>query len=56
MWRKMTIQKSGAPTEVRTPVLALRGPRPGPLDDGGQRGILPCPRRERQRRVWVRDM
>ncbi len=24
-----------APTETRTPVLALRGPRPGPLDDGG---------------------
>ncbi len=25
----------GAPTGVRTPVSALRGPRPGPLDDGG---------------------
>ncbi len=24
-----------APTGVRTPVSALRGPRPGPLDDGG---------------------
>ena len=24
-----------APTEIRTPVLALRGPRPSPLDDGG---------------------
>ena len=24
-----------APTGIRTPVLALRGPRPGPLDDGG---------------------
>ncbi len=24
-----------APNEVRTRVLALRGPRPGPLDDGG---------------------
>jgi hypothetical protein len=24
-----------APKEIRTPVLALRGPRPGPLDDGG---------------------
>ena len=24
-----------APTGTRTPVLALRGPRPGPLDDGG---------------------
>ena len=25
----------GAPTEIRTPVLALKGLRPGPLDDGG---------------------
>jgi site-specific DNA recombinase len=25
----------GAPMEIRTPVLALKGPRPGPLDDGG---------------------
>lgn len=24
-----------APTGVRTPASALRGPRPGPLDDGG---------------------
>ncbi len=24
-----------APREIRTPVLALKGPRPGPLDDGG---------------------
>ncbi len=24
-----------ASTEIRTPVLALKGPRPGPLDDGG---------------------
>lgn len=27
----------GAPTEIRTPVLALKGLRPGPLDDGGWR-------------------
>ena len=27
--------ESDAPTGTRTPVLALRGPRPGPLDDGG---------------------
>ena len=26
-----------APTEIRTPVLALKGLRPGPLDDGGRR-------------------
>ena len=26
-----------APNEVRTRVSALRGPRPGPLDDGGER-------------------
>lgn len=24
-----------APKEIRTPVLALKGPRPSPLDDGG---------------------
>jgi hypothetical protein len=29
---------SGAPMEIRTPVLALKGPRPSPLDNGG----LPC--------------
>jgi hypothetical protein len=30
-----------APMEIRTPVLALKGPRPGPLDDGGdRRGII----------------
>ena len=29
---------------TRTPVLALRGPRPGPLDDGGghSAGIVAC--------------
>ena len=27
---------SCAPTEIRTPVLGLKGPRPGPLDDGGK--------------------
>ena len=26
---------SDAPREIRTPVLALKGLRPGPLDDGG---------------------
>ncbi len=29
------LQSACAPTEIRTPVLALKGPRPGPLDDGG---------------------
>ena len=34
----------GASTEIRTPVLALKGLRPGPLDDGGNNGqILPDP-------------
>ena len=28
---------SCAPTEIRTLVLALKGLRPGPLDDGGKR-------------------
>ncbi len=28
----------GAPTGIRTPVLALKGLRPGPLDDGGSDG------------------
>ena len=33
-----------ASTEIRTPVLALKGLRPGPLDDGGINGkILPFP-------------
>ena len=27
----------GAPTGIRTPVLALKGPRPRPLDDGSER-------------------
>ncbi len=27
----------GAPTGIRTPVLALKGPRPRPLDDGGMK-------------------
>ena len=32
-----------APKGNRTPVLALRGPRPGPLDDGGVQGeIVAC--------------
>ena len=29
------IGDSCAPMGIRTPVWALRGPRPGPLDDGG---------------------
>jgi hypothetical protein len=28
--------ESDAPTEIRTPVLALKGLRPSPLDDGGE--------------------
>ena len=28
----------GAPREIRTLVLALKGLRPGPLDDGGMMG------------------
>ena len=28
---------ASAPTEIRTPVLALKGLRPGPLDDGGEK-------------------
>ncbi len=35
---------SCAPTGIRTPVLALKGLRPGPLDDGGNaKGILSLP-------------
>lgn len=29
----------GAPTGIRTPVLALKGLRPGPLDDGGKKCV-----------------
>lgn len=32
--RKVVFQLS-ASTEIRTPVLTLKGSRPGPLDDGG---------------------
>ena len=38
-----------APTGVRTPVLALRGPRPGPLDDGGHLGSV----RDSTTREWL---
>ena len=27
--------QGGAPTGIRTPVVAVKGPRPRPLDDGG---------------------
>ena len=30
-----TLDRFHAPTGIRTPVLALKGLRPGPLDDGG---------------------
>src|SRR5438552_11501658 len=30
--------KCGVPNGIRTRVLALKGPRPGPLDDGDRRG------------------
>jgi hypothetical protein len=39
-----TQQRSCAPTGIRTPVLALKGLRPGPLDDGGNaEGIVSLP-------------
>ena len=34
---KRFTQKSDAPVGIRTPVLALKGPRPSPLDDRGER-------------------
>src|SRR5262245_18081244 len=37
------LEKNGAPWGNRTPVLALRGPRPGPLDEGSLR----CPPKAR---------
>jgi hypothetical protein len=43
---------ASAPTEIRTPVLALKGLRPSPLDDGGvltrASRILPDPS------IWVK--
>ena len=40
-----------APTGIRTPVLALKGPRPGPLDDGGASGrIVPEKKRKKEKR------
>jgi hypothetical protein len=45
-WAQFGIKKllhrksfSGAPTGIRTPVLALKGLRPGPLDDGGGHAV-----------------
>jgi hypothetical protein len=34
--------RDDAPTGIRTPVLALKGLCPSPLDDGGNGRILPC--------------
>ena len=36
---------ASAPTEIRTPVLGLKGLRPSPLDDGGKQAgwIVPFP-------------
>jgi hypothetical protein len=35
---------NGAPTGIRTPVLALKGLRPSPLDDGGSGKDCTIPR------------
>ena len=49
MQQKSTVNNGAflcAPTEIRTLVLALKGLRPGPLDDGGFLNcgrILPLP-------------
>ena len=37
---KYWFKQKHAPTGIRIPVLALRGPRPRPLDDGGVHDIL----------------
>ena len=34
-YKKPPVWRFCASTEIRTPVLALKGLRPGPLDDGG---------------------
>ena len=39
-----------APTEIRTPVLTLKGLCPGPLDDGGKFSLL----RQRQKLYYPR--
>ncbi len=31
---------TGTPTGIRTPVLALKGLRPSPLDDGGKKSAI----------------
>ena len=52
----MVVSKgSGAPTGFRTPVSALRGPRPGPLDDGGSEGHSTIRVFERQQMDLLRD-
>src|SRR3546814_9839005 len=43
----------GAPYGIRTRVLALRGPRPGPLDEGS--GVSPGRRRLDDRPAWHRS-
>ncbi len=49
----------GAPTEIRTPVVALKGLRPGPLDDGGRliygAGGFYHPRGERSSILAIRE-
>ena len=36
--KPLHLERPGAPTGIRTPVLALKGLRPSPLDDGGSEG------------------
>jgi hypothetical protein len=47
---------AGAPTGFRTPVSALRGPRPGPLDDGGSGSHSTIRVFKRQQREVLRDI
>ena len=41
MWLNVNGEQCGVPNGIRTRVLALKGPYPGPLDDGD---MMPCAR------------
>jgi hypothetical protein len=43
----------GAPTGIRTPVVALKGLRPSPLDDGGKLFALSAVQSKRERADFI---
>jgi hypothetical protein len=45
--------KAGVPNGIRTRVLALKGPRPGPLDDGDPEACVRSPRTGRSEHLMI---